>query len=34
MHMGAVIGAGILTVSTCSLVRYAWEVNRDKWTDS
>ncbi|OGW66274.1 MAG: hypothetical protein A3H49_03070 [Nitrospirae bacterium RIFCSPLOWO2_02_FULL_62_14] len=34
MHMGAVIGAGILTVSVCSLIRYTWEVNRDRWTNT
>lgn len=34
MHMAAVIGAGILTVTICSIVRYAWEVNRSKWTDT
>ena len=34
MHMGAVIGAGILTVGICSAIRYAWESNRDKWTDA
>ena len=34
MHMGAVIGAGILTIVSCSLIRYTWELNRDKWTDS
>jgi hypothetical protein len=34
VHMGAVIGAGILTVVICSGVRYAWEANRDKWSDT
>lgn len=34
MHMGAVMLAGILIVCLCSLVRYAWETNRDKWSDS
>jgi hypothetical protein len=34
VHMGAVIGAGILTVTICSIVRYAWEANRSKWTDT
>jgi hypothetical protein len=34
MHMGAVIGAGILTVGICSIIRYAWEANRSKWTDA
>ncbi len=34
MHMGAVILTGILTVGVCSVIRYAWEANRDKWTDT
>jgi hypothetical protein len=34
MHMGAVIGAGMLTVGVCSVIRYAWEANRSKWTDA
>jgi hypothetical protein len=34
IHMCAVIGAGILTVAICSIIRYTWETNRDKWTDS
>jgi hypothetical protein len=34
MHILAVIGAGILTVTICSLIRYTWEANRDKWTES
>jgi hypothetical protein len=33
MHMGAVILAGTLTIGLCSVIRYAWEVNRNKWTD-
>ncbi len=33
-HMGAVILAGILTVGICSVVRYAWEANRNRWTDA
>jgi hypothetical protein len=31
VHMGAVIFVGILTVGICSVVRYVWETNRDKW---
>lgn len=34
MHMGVVIGAGILVILSFSLFRYAWESNRDKWTGS
>jgi hypothetical protein len=34
VHMGIVICAGILTVGLCSVIRYAWEANRDKWTES
>jgi hypothetical protein len=33
-HMALVIGAGILTVGICSIIRYAWEANRSKWTDA
>jgi len=33
-HMVLMIGAGILTIAICSLVRYAWEANRNKWTDA
>ena len=33
-HMALVICAGILTVGICSVIRYAWEANRDKWTDT
>ena len=34
VHMVAVILAGTLTIMICSGVRYAWETNRDKWTQS
>ncbi len=34
VHMGIVVFAGILTVGTCSVIRYAWEAHRDKWTDT
>ena len=34
IHMGAVLLAGTLTIGLCSLIRYAWEVNRNKWTES
>ena len=34
MHMAAVILAGTLVITLCSLMRYAWETNRDKWTES
>jgi len=34
VHILAVIGAGILTVGICSIIRYAWEANRDKWTET
>jgi len=30
----AVIGAGTLTITVCSLIRHVWEANRDKWTNS
>jgi hypothetical protein len=34
MHMGAVIGSGLLAVGVCSVIRYVWEANRSKWTDA
>lgn len=34
VYIGAVIVAGILTVTICSLFRYTWEINRNKWTDA
>jgi len=34
VHMCAVVLAGVLTVCICSIIRYAWEVNRDKWTET
>ncbi len=33
-HMGLVIAAGVLAITICSVVRYAWEANRNKWTDA
>ena len=33
-HMALVICAGVLTVALCSVIRYAWEANRDKWTNA
>ncbi|MGH7260461.1 MAG: hypothetical protein ACREI9_07235 [Nitrospiraceae bacterium] len=33
-YMGLVICAGILTVGLCSVMRYAWEANRDKWANA
>lgn len=33
-HMAAVISAGVLTIGLRSVVRHAWEVNRDKWVAS
>jgi hypothetical protein len=34
LHVVMIILAGIVTVGICSLARFVWEANRDKWTNN